>query len=446
MGLSTPLSPLRSATRRTPYVLLAALALGAAGCDQDDDPLVLDDSSSSAALYFRLSDFLGDVPCGAAPGAMRSYVVTLVDRTASDVCGDGVCVPPETAATCAPDCGDGAACGDGACSASDESAESCPADCDPSLLLPPFTLPSSLPVSCSQGVRFDNVVGDHVYSVQIDGYEAFAGEIGPPGWYDPDARFRARRSGLRQMVDAAGKPVAPRWLGSCGEGEQPRALVAETGTSQVLVCDPLLDTGGPGVTGVEVVPQAALGALRCAQEAAAGEPSVATFDIRPETGAGNVIGIPCGSEPFVQLYSGSDLVPGAVVRYHVAAHAGDDAVADWGTTCEAAVEAGLTVRAACPPLSDKGSIRVDMKAVLEAAGSACGSDFSSYHLALTGGAETVSKHDLPCEDVLSLGGLSPGDYELELVVQPDGGPELFSATCAAKVEPGRTTSPDCAVQ
>jgi hypothetical protein len=51
----------------------------------------------------------------------------------AQTCGDGVCSPDETHATCPLDCpGSASVCGDGACE-SDETTSSCPADCDTSL-------------------------------------------------------------------------------------------------------------------------------------------------------------------------------------------------------------------------------------------------------------------------------------------------------------------------
>lgn len=444
----------RSPGRKVPRglaggLLILALAPGAAGCSEEAAEVLDDDSSSDAALLFRLSDFLGDVPCSTAPGAMRSYVVTLVDRTASDICGDGLCVAPETAEACGRDCAENAPCGDGACTGQGEdpeTAETCPADCGGTIPAQ-FTLPSSIPVSCSQGVRFDNVAPGHRYSVQIDGYEAFPDELGPAGWADPSTRFTALRSGSRHMVNAAGEPVTPRWAGACGEGEQERALVLATGTSVVLACDPLVDTAStPAQTAVAVDPKSALGTLGCKGSDEPGELAVASFDIVPQNGLPGVLGLPCGNAPVTQVYSGDKLVPGETVDFFVAARAEEGGDVVWGATCSAFVEAGLTVNAACVPLSDRGSVRVDMAAVLQASGFACGGDFASYDVELTGADAAVKETGVPCEKPLSLGPLLPGDYDLQLAVRVDGGIELFSAACKATVEPGRTAVAECAPQ
>ena len=430
-------------------LLLAALALAATGCEEDTTEVVTDDSSSSAALLFRLSDFLGDVPCSSAPGAMRSYVVTLVDRTRSDVCGDGVCIAPETAELCPRDCASPAPCGDGVCAnEGDDTAETCPVDCDGTLPAP-FTLPSSIPTPCSQGVRFDEVAGNHRYSVLIDGYEAFSGELGPTGWNDPATRLDALASGSRHMVDTAGIPVEPRWLGACGEGLDERTLVSETGTSVVLTCDPLVDTATvPPQTAILVDPLGALGSLACAGDAAEGEPSVATFDIVSEDGLGNVLGLPCSKGTPPQPYTGAALVPGAIFTFHVAAHAKSDEPPTWGAMCSAVVKAGLTVEAACLPLSDKGSVRVDMAPVLGLAEPPykCGGSFSTFDVTLEGAGVSLLQEGLPCAQTALLGPLSLGEYTLQLTVPSPDGP-LFSAACTAAVTtPGRAAAPQCTVE
>ncbi len=419
------------------------LLLGGSGCTEETTAIATDDSSSSAALLFRLSDFLGDVPCSAAPGALRSYVATLVDRTASDICGDGQCVPPETIESCPGDCADPNPCGDGMCNAAApilETAETCPIDCGGTLFAQ-FTLPSSLPVSCSQGVRFDNVAENHRYSVQVDGYEAFASEIGPEGFENPDTQYLATRTGARRMVDLAGNPVTPRFLGSCGEGEQARTVVLETGTSVVLECDPLRDTKtSSSKTAVEITPKDALGTLQCGTD---GESTVATFDIRPEGGLGDILGIPCSESAFTQAYSADTFLEGEAVHFYVAAHAKKDDEPLWGSTCSAVVKKGLTTKAACFPLSADGNISVDMAKVLDQYGFQCGSNFATFDLEIVGPETSLKESDVVCEKPHTLGPFAKGDYSVSLTVRADDGKVLFETECIAKVEPGRTAPLAC---
>lgn len=394
--------PLRRATE---VALLAAIAAGAAACQSQTSTTTgtTDDSdSSTVALIVRPADFLGDTPCSAAPGAMRSYVVTLTDRTDPDV---------------------------------------------------PFTFPSSLPTSCSQGVRFDDITAGHSYSVQIDGYEAFADEIGPPGWVrtsgdqEGEIDYKALRSGARRMTAADGTSVAPRWVGACGEGAEPRTIAAATGTTAITACDPLVDTA-PGSTGtsVQVAPQDALGTLRCAKGAAPGEPAVASFDLAPQNGLPGLLGIPCQTdpdEPFVQTYSGGQLVPGTSVDFLVDAHADPNGPVVWGATCSVLVEEGLTVRAACSPLSDRGSLRIDVAALLDLVGVACSGDITQYDAKLLTGDAMLAQQGLSCTEDATFGPLAPGDYAADVALLGTDGAPLFTFACAAAVEPGRAATADC---
>lgn len=436
--------------------LLAALALAATACSPSTSGVLDDSSSSSAALILRPAEFIGDTPCSAAPGAMRSYVATLVDRTFSEICGDGVCQPHETSSGCPIDCGATHPCGDGVCEENEkepeledgkENDEHCPADC--AEVPPPFTLPSSLPTSCSQGVRFDNIAAGHFYSVQIDAYEQFADEIGPAGWSTADGGidYKALRSGSRHMQAADGAPVVPRWRASCGEGEKLRTIAASSGTTAITGCDLLVDAA-PGSTepAVEVAPQDALGVLSCAADAAPGELSVASFDLLPQSGLPGVLGVPCLGEPFVQKYEGDAVVPGTTLEFFVDARAEAGGPVVWGAACSALVQEGLTVRAACSPLSDRGSLYIDVSALLQLFDVECSGDIAGYDAELVAGDVTLSQNDVTCDQDVSFGPLAPGDYEASVAIFTKSGTPLFHAVCAAAVQPGRVTSADCALQ
>lgn len=400
--------PLRRATE---VALLAAIAAGAAACNSQTTTTTgtTDDSdSSTVALIVRPADFLGDTPCSAAPGAMRSYVATLTDRTDPDV---------------------------------------------------PFTFPSSLPTACSQGVRFDDITAGHSYSVQIDGYEAFSDEIGPPGWVRTSGDqqgtidYKALRSGARRMTAADGTSVAPRWVGACGEGAEPRTIAAATGTTAITACDSLVDTA-PGSTGtfVQVAPQDALGTLRCAKDADPGEPAVASFDLAPQNGLPGKIGIPCVDPPFVQTYPevpdapGVQLVPGTRVDFLVDAHADPNGPVVWGATCSVLVEEGLTVRAACSPLSDRGSLRIDVASLLDLVGVACSGDITQYDAKLLTGDVMLAQQGLSCTKDATFGPLAPGDYAADVALLGKDGAPLFTFACAAAVAPGRAATADCTLQ
>lgn len=387
--------------------LAAGLALGVSGCNEETDTTTDTETSSLLSIYVQPSLFIGDVPCSSAPGAMRSYVATLVDRTNPEV---------------------------------------------------PFTLPSSLPTPCSMGVRFNDVVAGHRYTAEIDGYEAFADEICPEGCFLPNGTkdYKVLRSGSRHMAHADGSAAEPRWLATCGSvdgdsgsggsggDDQPYTIAADTGTTVLAACSPLVDQGAAtDQTGVEIGPQDTLGALACADDGVSG---VAEFDIEAAGALPDLLGIPCTDAPFVQKYQGAGLVPGALASFFVAAHQKKGGPITWGAVCSAVVEKGLTVRAACTPLSAKGSLHIDIAGVLGAFGVSCSGDVVSYDATVTGPGGTIEKTDVSCTGSPSFGPLDPGDYTTQLVIRTADGKDLFSATCFATVQPGRVTTGDCTIQ
>lgn len=388
--LRTPIAPRGLA-------LLATLALGATACTTETYETIDDENSTSVALILRPAEFIGDTPCSGAPGAMRSYVATVRDLTNPEV---------------------------------------------------PFTLPSSLPTPCSMGVRFDDIDAGRSYSVQIDGYEGLAGEIGPTGWFDGGAtNYKALRSGTRHMENKDGTPLVPRWLGSCGEGDEAPTVAAEIGTTLIRGCTPLVDTApGTTETAVEVAPQDSLGLLHCAGEASSGELAVASFDLLPQNGLASVLGVPCLEAPFVQPYSGASLVPGTAVEFFVDAHAEQGGPVVWGATCSALVQGGLTVRAACTPLSDRGALRIDITAVLALLGVECSGDIAGYDAALVAGDVSLSQAGVLCTEDVTFGPLPPGDAAAEVTIFTKAGAPIFSLACAAAVEPGRTANAVCTLQ
>lgn len=388
--LRTPIAP-------PGLALLATLALSATACTTETYETIDDANSTSVALILRPAEFIGDTPCSGAPGAMRSYVATVRDLTNPDV---------------------------------------------------PFTLPSSLPTPCSMGVRFDEIDAGRSYSVQIDGYEGFADEIGPAGWFDGGAiNYKALRSGTRHMEDKGGTPLLPRWLGSCGEGDEAPTVAAEIGTTLIRGCTSLVDTApGTTETAVEVAPQDALGTLHCAGKVPTGELAVASFDLLPQNGLASVLGVPCLDAPFVQPYTGASLVPGTAVDFFVDAHAEQGGPVVWGATCSALVQAGLTVRASCSPLSDRGALRIDITAVLGLLGISCSGDIAAYDAALVAGDVSLGQAGVPCTDDVTFGSLPPGDAAAEVTIFTKAGAPIFSLACAAAVEPGRTANADCTLQ
>ena len=137
---------------------LAAVSLSLTGCG--DSGAGGSGRAPATAISLQPAQFLGNVPCLDAPGALRRYVATLID--VSDYREAG---PP-------------------------------PGD---------FVIPSVGPVPCHQGVEFHQIEEGHQYEAEIEGYDR--------------EDIVALQVGSRIMVDAAtGAVVAPRWTASCGRG------------------------------------------------------------------------------------------------------------------------------------------------------------------------------------------------------------------------------------
>lgn len=184
---------------RCALTCLSVLVLS--GCAADDD----DDLTFAVPTEIAVApdDFLGDVPCSAFEGAVKSYVVTLhVYDDADDTT--------------------------------------------------PFTLGSSLPTPCSAVVGFrDVIVIGKRYTATIDAYDVPAASLSP---------FGGTSSGSRQML-LDGEPVTPRWSTACGGS--PESAPVATVNERVFVrpCEPL--TGAAGDTGLAVGASDVLGADPC---------------------------------------------------------------------------------------------------------------------------------------------------------------------------------------
>jgi hypothetical protein len=154
-------------------------------------------------------DFLGDVACLEAPGAMRRYVATIVDVT--------------------PASADAEAIGE-------------------------FMLPSTVPVSCLQRAGSALVVLDRTYAAEVDGYDRI--DIVPLA------------PGSRTMVDAAtGQYVRPRWTTSCGRDPGEAVTARPRVTRLVRGCDPLSDAAPTDITAVSVGVDPTVVGLSCGSDA-----------------------------------------------------------------------------------------------------------------------------------------------------------------------------------
>lgn len=386
--------------------IAVVLAAATAGCSTDlsssttSGTTSITTSSSNALVFLKVvpGAFLGTVPCSNAEGALRSYVVTLVDVT----------TPHQ-----------------------------------------PFTFASSLPTPCSQEVRFDDVIAGHAYAAEIDGYALDADEICPIGCVvDGNQVPDANLSGTRHMQDLAGNQVEPRWITACGEGDQDPTIVENAGITALDGCDALEDTlADPPTAAVLVDPMSTLGQIKCASDGVTG---VAAFDVYSQDGLGNVFNVPCLADESVTLTFGKDagLIAGEVLRFRIEAHAQVDAEPAWGAECLAGVVAGLTTTASCGLLSDKGSIALGADDVLGVFGVACSGEIGPYDVVLKGGPDgdpidPIEKTGIACTSSIGFAPLPPGGYGLGITLHDTSSEPLFCAICTTEVLIGGVASPAC---
>jgi hypothetical protein len=335
------------------------------------------------------SAFLGDVACSAAPGALRSYVATLVDVT------------------------------------------------DPT---EPFTLPSAQAVACSLPTGFYFVLPGHTYLATVDGYEAPADELVPCG----GATSGARRMLPKGKTDCARDAVAPRWTAACGQATGTAAVSAEFANVLFGACDALVDHGASD-TAIVVDPTSALGALTCRGDG--GEGDVAELDVIPVGGVGApVTRLSCGAPP-LRLASGIEA--GVTYAFLVAGRATAGATPTWGSICRVTAEAGRTMTAACDPLTAEGGVRIDVPGLLAGAKLACADGAPSVRVTSVtrGGAPVAVQAPAGrCDEAALVGPLPAGSYEIALRVDDAQGHDVLPTTCTATVEPGLLATATCAAK
>ncbi|MGK3993919.1 hypothetical protein [Sorangium sp. So ce1024] len=385
---------------------LAALALAPAACE--DGTRTDSDETIQTSLTIDPLAFLGDVRCSNEPGAIRSYVATLTDESATGG---------------------------------------------------PVTLASSPPIPCSSRVSFTFVVAGHEYTARIDGYEQFAEELTPVG---------DETSGSRHML-LDGAPVAPRWTWACPGPDATDAadkLVAATGVNVVVQgCAPLTGPTDPASAAIVIDPASALGALRCDGDGGA----IASFDVVPQDGGlAPVLGVGCPPSQPVVYDLGVD--PGRAYSFRLEAKdAAGDLL--FGSSCFAAASKGVTVTATCDPLSSTGALELDLGALLAAEDLACGAGASTYTATLPlpqgdqpgsgddqpgsgddqpgsgddqpGTNEELRVGPVPCGNRALLSALAPGAYEASVQVLDARGASVLSAACSGEVRPGATTRATC---
>lgn len=332
-------------------------------------------------------EFLGNVPCLDAPGAMRRYVATLWDVTGTSA-----------------DTGEGGGTGsDGAAGATFDE---------------PFALPSSRPVPCSEEVGFAFVVTGHRYVASIAGYDRddlLPLEAGVPIVVDAETRER----------------VEPRWTTRCGD-ERPVTSYGSV-TRIVRDCAPLVDVDPGGTTGVEVRLDTLLGDSSCGAEGS----SIARFEVR---GPDGVVGGACDEAVRILPPEGSSTLVLPVLAFESGAE-----TPSLGTVCTARVVPSVVTRASCSPLTAAGTLVVQPGEALATLGSDCGAGFSELSAEVVGD-ETSTRKELDaasCKRSLEFSNLPLGNTSVRFTLRTPT-EEPRTALCTAAIEPGQVVTATCA--
>lgn len=326
--------------------------------------------------------FLGDAPCTNNGGGLKSYVATLTDITDSG---------------------------------------------------PAVVLASSSPVSCSRKLVFEYISPQHLYTVEIDGYEFSPEELMP--LLGPGSGSRAM---LQKNADGTigTEVLAPRWKTDC---ETVRAL-ADTRVG-FFECDPLDDLGTPPPTSIELNPGTALGENKCVSEG--GE--VLEFAIKPlDAALPPVSGIACPGQAIVY---NAGINAGQMYRFQVEGYRPTSGMGmpglerHWLSECYAIPKAGQVTKAVCDPLKDKGEILMDMADILKGQTYTCEKSISYYVASIE--EKALSSGPLDCTKSVILGPLDPGDYNVRLTLYGAGNTPAFDTLCTAKVELGAMVGVSC---
>lgn len=329
-------------------------------------------------------DFRGAVPCGDAPGAMKSFVATLTDLGTED---------------------------------------------EPTS----FTLPSSVvrsedlggrygPVSCAQAAASSFVVAGHRYVAEVEAYDR--------------TDLVALGAGSRTLVDAAtGQYVAPRWTTSCGTGSAGQGPVTALlyRTRYVRGCSALQESYS-SETAIRIVPAASLGALECGSEPGQIERFEATLLETNTPQSAN-----CGED----LVFGA-LEADHAYHFELFGYGAGETFPGWGASCFRTAQSGAIVDAGCSALLSTGSLEVDTRAAVQALGLECGQPGGSGVSTLSGDLiATGNPKTVPCGATLRFDGLDPKIYGVFVSTTLADGSAGPKAVCDAVVLPGVARLASC---
>lgn len=338
-------------------------------------------------------DFLGPVPCTDGPGLKR-YVATLTDTDYSQ--GGASSVDP------LDDTSDGGA---------------------PT----PFTLPSSLPTPCLAAVGFGLVVPGRHYDVQIDGYDT--DDLAP------------RASGSREMVSPAPSettpvtPLAtPRWTAHCED-----AIAVGSTIVRAHHCTTFTPADAAATGSVRFALGALLGGITCGDEPG----QVDHFEVQLDAGE---------DQPRIETFSCSPdaeavfegIAPRQRVTAYVTALGADSDVAFAGASCNAYTLPEASVDAACPKLSEIGTVRADLPGVYKLLELDCseGSLETARILIVPGDGETRRIRWPDCLHPFDHG-FGPGNGSFVITAEKADGSDGATASCSKIVAPGQLVVADC---
>ena len=365
---------------------LALVCSGAPACTTTSSSA---DEVSVTLVSVRPSDFAGQVPCGNAQGAWKTWVATLIDVTHT---GE------------------------------------------------PFTLASSIPASCSMPIAFSYVIPEHRYVAEIDAYDR-----------DDLVPYGGASSGSRHMVDpATGAEVAPRWTAQCPStdssagSEDPDAGVDVLGGPAVatlyrnvfvLGCSTLQESLPPQDGSIVVNVSSVLSGQSCGSEPG----QIDHLVVAPSDPALAEQQASCDS-----TLSFQPVVNDRTYAFRVSAFEPGSASPAWGTTCQAVARSGLAVTATCDTLTSSGSLRVDVDSLVSLSGHSCAADdVVSYRAVLVGEGSAVTH---PCTSDAVFGPLPAGAWQVVVDGLSSAGDTVFTAFCEAAVTPAAQTTAVCSLR
>jgi hypothetical protein len=275
----------------------------------------------------------------------------------------------------------------------------------------------------------------------------------PRNWYAAEVQVFDRGGlvpaavGSPLVVDAgSGARVAPRWTTSCGfpdpELESPTtdqyleagAAFATTRTSTpIRGCAPLTDHAPSGDTAVEVPLERLREGIACGAEADA----IERFEVRlgEETRS-----VACGMNARF-----TSLAPDRSYPIEVAAFSAALEQPSHGARCVASTRSAVRVEAVCNPLSQHGSVEVDVPRLLRLVDQTCGGSVARVTAILTG--DDVDR-ELPadptaCDRPARFDDLEAGRYSVKVSTEFSDGEPGPAFECTAEVSLGSVVGADC---